>query len=84
MISSLEECLLYVEYSIHIEHWHNVKGGILQQIYIEVIVVKHTVEELEYDVKWHLDRDCLPAVMGSSYQYGWSVLGWLAASLYFQ
>ena len=81
MVCSLEECLLNIEDAINIKHWHKVQGSILQQIHIEVIIVQHAVQELEYDVKRHLDGNCFPAVMGASDQNGGPVLGRLTAHL---
>ena len=34
-----------------------------------------TMQNLKYDVKWHLDRDCLSSMMGTGDQNSWLFFG---------
>ena len=83
MISSLEERLLDIEYTVDIEHRDKVEGDILEQVNVVLIIVEHTVQEFVNDVEGHLDRDSLSCVVSACDKHGRSLLGRLRACLKF-
>ena len=56
MIRCLEERLLNVENTVSIEHGHEVKCHVFQQVDVVLVLVKHSMKELVNNVKWHLQK----------------------------
>ena len=81
VVGRLEEGLLDIEDAVDVEDRDDVESHVLQQINVVLIVVDHSVEELEYDIEGHLDRDCLSCVMSASHKQGWPILCGLGTRL---
>ena len=81
MISSLEEGLFDIEYTINVEHRHDVESSVLKQVDIVLIIMDDTMKELENDIEGHLDGDSLTSVMGSRNEHSWTLSECLRSSL---
>ena len=81
MVGCLEEGLLNIKYTIHIQNRHNIERDVFKQIYIVLIVVNDAVKELKDDIERHLDRNSFASVMRTCNQHSWSFRSWLGAGL---
>ena len=81
MIRCLEERLLNVENTVSIEHGHEVKRHVFQQVDVVLVLVKHSMKELVNNVEWHLNGDSFSCVMSSCEKDSRSLLDGLGTTL---
>lgn len=77
MISGLEKGLLDVEDTIDVENRHNVDGIIFEQVFVVLVIMKVSMDELKQDVEGHLDSDGFTSVMSTCDKNGRPIFGWL-------